>query len=81
MSRTIDENTLFKPKASKAETKADITNEAARAIIDDEASQREAKTAKLRQMRLAQEAAAAAIPAPVKAARKTPAKRRVATAN
>jgi hypothetical protein len=81
MSRTIDENTLFKPKASKAETKADITNEAARAIIDDEASRREAKTAKLRQMRLDQEAAAAAIPAPVKPARKTPAKRRVASAS
>jgi hypothetical protein len=81
MSRTIDENILFKPKSSKAETKADITNDAARAIIGDEAARREAKTAKLRQMRLDQEAAAAAIPAPVKPARKTPAKRRATTAS
>jgi len=52
MGRGIAEQSLFKPKASKAETKADITSSAARAIIRDEAAHREAKTARLRQERL-----------------------------
>lgn len=56
MSRAIDEQSLFKPRPSKAETKADITDHAARAIIGDEASRRDAKTARLRQARLESEA-------------------------
>jgi hypothetical protein len=47
----------FKPKPSKAETKADVTDHAARSIISAEAERREAKTARLRQARLEQEAA------------------------
>ncbi len=46
----------FEPKPSRTETKADLTNQAARAIIGAEAERREAKTARLRQARLEQEA-------------------------
>ena len=74
MSRAIAEHSLFKPKASKAETKADITNHAARAIIGDEAARREAKTARLRQMRLENEAKLAAVAAPAKPRRSKAAK-------
>lgn len=67
MSDTITDPSLFKPKPSKAETKADITDHAARTIIDDEAARREAKTARLREARLQEEAKlAAAPPLPVK---------------
>lgn len=64
MSRAIDEQGLFKPRPSKAETKADITNHAARAIIGDEAVRREVKTARLRQARLENEAKLAALAPP-----------------
>lgn len=47
---------------SKAETKADITNHTARAIIGAEADKMAAKTAKLRQARLEREAQLAAEP-------------------
>ena len=50
----------FGPKPSRAETKADVTDHAARSIISAEAERREAKTARLRQARLEQEAAQAA---------------------
>ncbi|WP_421927837.1 hypothetical protein [Neoaquamicrobium sediminum] len=53
-------NTVFQPKPSKQETKADVTTKAARAIIDHEATAREAKTERLRAARLAQEEAAVA---------------------
>lgn len=66
MGRGIVEHSLFKPKSSKAETKADVTNHAARAIISDEAARREAKTAKLRQQRLDNETRLAAAPPPAK---------------
>ncbi len=56
MSRAVAKQTLFKPNQSKAETRADTTDNAARAIIDDEAARREAKTAKLRRARLENEA-------------------------
>jgi len=46
---------LFGPKA----TKADITDQAARAIITAEAARRDAKTERLRQARLKREAAMA----------------------
>lgn len=46
---------LFKPSPNRLESKAQTTNSAARAIIDAEATAREAKTAKLRKARLAME--------------------------
>lgn len=46
-----------RPKPSKTETRAEITDHAARAIITAEAERREAKTARLRQARLEREAA------------------------
>ncbi|MCR5858904.1 hypothetical protein [Mesorhizobium sp. J428] len=61
----VTQQNLFRPARSKAESKADTTNNAARAILDDEAARREAKTAKLRQARLESEArSAAAAPTP-----------------
>lgn len=59
MGDPITDLNLFKPKASKAETKADTTTNAARTIIDAEVEKREAKTARLRQARLDREALAA----------------------
>lgn len=56
MSGTITEQNLFKPKPSKAETRADITNRVARGILGAETERREAKTARLRQARLDAEA-------------------------
>lgn len=50
-------NTVFLPKPSKQEAKVDATTRLVRAIIDNEASAREAKTERLRAARLAQEAA------------------------
>ncbi|MGO4562659.1 hypothetical protein [Rhizobiales bacterium 3FA27D7] len=65
----ITKHNLFKPKPSKAETKADITNYTARAIVGAEAELREAKTARLRQARLENEAQLATVPLPAKARR------------
>lgn len=76
MSRAIDEQSLFKPRASKAETKADITDHAARVIIGDEASRREAKTARLRQARLESEAKLSELAPPSKTLRTGEPKRR-----
>jgi hypothetical protein len=70
----MTQHNLFKPARSKAESKAQTTDNAARAIIGDEAARREAKTAKLRQARLESEAKAAAEPAPAKAKAKRAAK-------
>jgi hypothetical protein len=56
MSGTITEHNLFKPRSSKAETKADITSHTVRAIIGAETERREVKTARLRQARLEAEA-------------------------
>ena len=47
---------IFKPKPSQAELRVDATTRAARAIIDEEANARDAKTERLRVARLAQEA-------------------------
>ena len=49
-------DTLFKQTRPKAETKAEITDRTVRAILDDEAAKRRAKTEKLRAARLAMEA-------------------------
>lgn len=59
-------NSLFKPKSSKADTRADLTDHTARAIIGDEAARREAKTARLRQARLDNEAKLATTTPPAK---------------
>lgn len=66
MSFNIDEKRLFKPKLAQAETKADITDHAARTIIDEQASCREEKTARLRQARLENEAKLATLAPPFK---------------
>ena len=55
MSDNVTKDTLLGPKASKAETKADATDRAARMVIEAEASKQAAKTARLRKLRLAQE--------------------------
>ncbi|MFE0014682.1 hypothetical protein ACFWXH_07555 [Mesorhizobium sp. NPDC059054] len=49
-------NDAFKPKPTRVESKDENTSRAAKAIINDEAAQRRAKTQRLRQARLAQEA-------------------------
>ena len=76
MDRAIAEHSLFRPKPSKPETKDDITDHAARAIIGNEAALREAKTARLRQARLENEAKLAAAPASAGQQRGKAAKRR-----
>jgi hypothetical protein len=69
MSDNLTKDNLFRPKPSKAETKADATNRAARMMIETEAARQAAKTARLRKLRLAQEAETPA------AALKTPKRR------
>ena len=54
----------FIPKRTASETKHDITNRVVREILDAEAAKREIKTARLRALRLEQEQAQAAQPAP-----------------
>jgi hypothetical protein len=51
------ETSLFQPKLSQMEKRVDATTRMAQAITDEEASAREAKTARLRAARLAREAA------------------------
>ena len=60
MSAIITKDNLFRPSRSKAETKAQVTDNAARAIIDAEVDSREAKTERLRQARMKMEAEQAA---------------------
>ncbi len=64
MSSAITEHNLFKPRPSRTETKADVTSHVARAIVGAETERREAKTARLRQARLENEARLAALPLP-----------------
>ena len=59
MNDFINRHNLFRPAKSKADTKADLTNQTARAIVDAETEGREAKTARLRQARLDMEAKSA----------------------
>lgn len=59
---TSTQQNLLRPTRSKAETKADVTDYNARAIIGAEAEHRDAKTARLRQARLEHEANLAATP-------------------
>lgn len=76
MSRVITQDNLFRPVRSKAETKAEITDQTARSIVGAEAERRDAKTARLRKARLDSEAKAAAAETPAKPRSKTAAPRR-----
>jgi hypothetical protein len=62
---------LFKPNQTKAESKADAVSRIARSMIDEEIAKRDAKTARLKEARLALEAAAspAKLPKSVRPAR------------
>lgn len=53
---------IFAPKPSRQESKADATTSVARSILQAEEKARDAKTAKLRALRLAREAEAAPVP-------------------
>jgi hypothetical protein len=57
---------LFKTEARPANAKATQTDSASRSIIEVEAAQRRAKTERLKQARIAQEASQPAPEAPVK---------------
>jgi hypothetical protein len=70
--RSLPES-IFKPKPTSSEAKADTTTKVARSIISAEMAAREAKTERLRLARLAQEAQAAP---PTKAKAKAPTRRR-----
>lgn len=59
MTASRTERGLFHPLPRRAATRADVTNETARAITSDETEQRNAKTASLRAARLAGAAASA----------------------
>jgi hypothetical protein len=54
--KTIGTLGAFMPSKSKSETKADVTSQAAKNIIDAEVAKRDAKTARLREARMAREA-------------------------
>ena len=56
MTKNPNKDTQFKPTPSKRETKSDITDRTARAILAEEAAKARAKTAKLRAAREKMEA-------------------------
>jgi hypothetical protein len=66
MTDAITKDNLFPPVPAKPQSKAELTNSMARAIISAEADEREAKTQRLRQARLEMEARQA-VPAPARA--------------
>ena len=61
MTDIATQTTLFNPPRPKGEAKADVTDKAARAIIDAEKARREAKTERLRLARAAIEAGEAPV--------------------
>lgn len=63
---------LFKPNLTKTESKAETVSRVARSMIDQEIAKRDAKTARLREARMARDAAVPAPPA--KPERKTSAR-------
>ncbi|RWC94717.1 MAG: hypothetical protein E5V58_14940 [Mesorhizobium sp.] len=69
---------IFKPKPTAIETKQDATTRAARQIIDGEAAERERKTERLRQARLAMQAVEATSPAARSPAKKRTGRRKQA---
>ncbi|MHB0951785.1 MAG: hypothetical protein ACYC10_07640 [Allorhizobium sp.] len=75
---TATSEAVFKPAKPTRNLKAQITDDAARAILDAEVSARETKTRALRELRLLQEASQAdAEPAPAKKRRKAAPKTRI----
>jgi hypothetical protein len=68
MPSSTEARRIFAPVPSKQDSKASTTTSVARSILDAETKQREAKTARLRALRLKQEADAP--PAEVKPAKK-----------
>ncbi|TWG94754.1 hypothetical protein L598_003400000160 [Mesorhizobium sp. J18] len=58
MPMQLTKDTLFIQKPSRAETKSDITTQVARSIIEQEAAAREAKSRRLKELRLKKEAEA-----------------------
>lgn len=75
MPKTIEARGVFAPTPSRQDSKANTTTSVARAILETEVKQREAKTARLRELRLKMEAETP--PEPAKAAAK-PARKRAA---
>lgn len=69
MAETITKDNLFRTVRPGSQTKADLTDSAARAIMKAEADSREAKTQRLRQARLEMEAQSP-VPAPAKSTTK-----------
>ncbi|MBS3650978.1 hypothetical protein KEU06_20400 [Pseudaminobacter sp. 19-2017] len=65
---------VYAPRPSRQESKADSTTNVARSIIEAEAKARDAKTAKLRALRLAQEAVSEPVAPAKRPARKAAAK-------
>lgn len=76
MPKTIEARGVFAPTPSRQDSKANTTTSVARAILETEVKQREAKTARLRELRLKMEAETQ--PEPVKATK--PAKKRAVKA-
>jgi hypothetical protein len=76
MPKTIEARGVFAPTPSRQDSKANTTTSVARAILDTEVKQREAKTARLRELRLQKEAETQ--PEPAKTEK--PAKKRAAKA-
>lgn len=73
MAGDLAKGTFLKAGRSAAEAKSEITTRVARSMFESETAARNAKTEKLRQARLAKEAAEAPVAAP--AGKKKPAKR------
>jgi len=74
MPKTIEARGVFAPTPSRQDSKANTTSTVARAILETEVKQREAKTARLRALRLKMEAEA---PPPAPKAAKPARKRAV----
>ena len=73
MAKTIEARGIFAPNPSRQDSKASTTSSVARAILETEVKQREAKTARLRALRLKKEAETP--PPPPKAVKPAPKKR------
>lgn len=85
MAKSLEARGIFAPNPSRQDSKANTTTSVARSILEAETKQREAKTARLRELRLKMEAEAPPPPPKAtKAARPakgdTPAKKRTAKA-
>lgn len=62
-------DTAFKPNLTKTESKAEAVSRIAMSMIEQETAKRDAKTSRLREARLAMEAAASKAAKPAKIAR------------